>query len=39
MQPISPPHRILCDEADLDAWLPEVRTAVIQKLANGPIQL
>ena len=39
VQPISPPHRILRDEADLDTWLAEVRTAVIQKLTNGPVQL
>lgn len=39
VQPVTPPHRILRDEADLDAWLTEVRTAVIQKLANGPVQL
>lgn len=28
VQPVTPPHRILHDEADLDAWLTEVRTAV-----------
>ncbi|WP_187292323.1 hypothetical protein [Candidatus Symbiobacter mobilis] len=39
VQPVTPPYRILRDEADLDAGLAEVRTAVIQKLANGPVQL
>lgn len=39
VQPLTPPHRILRDEADLDAWLAEVRTAVIKKLPDGPVQL
>jgi hypothetical protein len=39
VQPITPPRRILHNEADLDAWLAEVRTAVIKKLPDGPVQL
>ena len=39
VQPITPPRRILRNEADLDAWLAEVRTAVIKKLPDGPVQL
>jgi hypothetical protein len=39
VQPITPPRRILRTEADLDAWLAEVRTAVIKKLPDGPVQL
>lgn len=39
VQPITPPHRILRDEADLDAWVAEVRKTVLAKLADGPVQL
>lgn len=39
VQPVTPPHRILRDEADLDAWLAEVRQTVLAKLADGPVQL
>ena len=39
VQPLAPPHRILRNEADLAAWLAEVRTAVIKKLPDGPVQL
>lgn len=39
VQPFAPPHRILKDAAELDAWLAEVRATVIEKLANGPVQL
>ncbi len=39
VQPLTPPHRILRDEADLDAWVAEVRKAVLAKLADGPVQL
>src|SRR3989338_5893640 len=30
---------ILRDEADLDAWLAEVRKTVLAKLSDGPVQL
>jgi hypothetical protein len=39
VQPLTPPHRILHNEADLDAWVAEVRKAVLTKLADGPVQL
>jgi hypothetical protein len=39
VQTLTPPHRILRDEADLDAWLAEVRTVVIKKLPDGQVQL
>lgn len=39
VQPVTPPHRILQNEADLDAWVAEVRKAVLEKLQNGPVQL
>lgn len=39
VQPVALPHRILHDEAELDAWLAEVRVAVTGKLASGPVQL
>ena len=39
VQPISPPRRIVRSEADLDAWLGEVRNAVLEKLPTGPVQL
>ncbi|MCM8614222.1 MAG: BREX system P-loop protein BrxC [Candidatus Accumulibacter sp.] len=38
-QPVSAPHRILYNEADLDAWLAEVRQTVLAKLSDGPVQL
>ncbi len=37
--PLTPPHRILRDEADLDAWVAQVHKAVLAKLADGPVQL
>jgi hypothetical protein len=39
VQPVTPPRRILRSEADLEAWLAEVRSAVLAKLSNGPVQL
>lgn len=39
VQPVTPPHCILRDEADLEAWLAEVRKVVLGKLPNGPVQL
>lgn len=39
VQPVTAPHRILRDEADLEAWLAEVRKAVLAKLHEGPVQL
>ena len=39
VQPVTPPHCILRNEADLDAWLAEVRKVVLGKLPNGPVQL
>ncbi|MEF8718470.1 MAG: hypothetical protein V5B44_12400 [Candidatus Accumulibacter necessarius] len=39
VQPIAPPRRIVRNEADLDAWLSEVRTSVLAKLPAGPVQL
>ena len=39
VQPIAPPRRIVRSEADLDAWLSEVRTSVLAKLPAGPVQL
>ena len=39
VQPVTPPHRILRDEADLDAWLADVRKTILTKLAEGPVQL
>lgn len=39
VQPVTPPHRILRDEADLDAWLAEMRTSIMEKLRNGPVQI
>lgn len=39
VQPVSPPHRILRNEADLEAWLAEVRTSILEKLPNGPVQI
>jgi len=35
----TPPRRILRNEADLDAWVAEVRTSVIEKLSNGPVKI
>ncbi|MDP1524309.1 MAG: hypothetical protein Q8M20_00730 [Rhodocyclaceae bacterium] len=39
VQPLTPPHRILRNEADLDAWVAEVRKAILAKLPDGPVQL
>lgn len=39
VQPVTPPHCILRNEADLEAWLAEVRKVVLGKLPNGPVQL
>ncbi|KFB73524.1 MAG: hypothetical protein AW09_001214 [Candidatus Accumulibacter phosphatis] len=39
MQPVTLPRRLLRSEADLEAWLAEVRSAVLAKLSNGPVQL
>lgn len=39
VQPVTPPHCILRNEADLDAWLAEVRTTILEKLPNGPVQI
>jgi glutathione S-transferase len=39
VQPVTPPRRLVRSEADLDAWLAEVRAAVLSKLPAGPVQL
>ena len=39
VQPVATPRRILRTEADLDAWMDEVRATVLAKLADGPVQL
>lgn len=39
VQPVTPPRRILRNEADLDAWVAEVRKTVLTKLAEGPVQI
>ncbi len=39
VQALSPPRRILHSEADLDAWLADVRQAVLEKLPAGPVQI
>jgi hypothetical protein len=39
VQPVTPPRRILRTESDLEAWVDEVRKAVLAKLADGPVQL
>lgn len=39
VQPVTPPHCILRNEADLEAWLAEVRTSILEKLPNGPVQI
>jgi len=39
VQPVTPPRRILRSEADLETWLAEVRSAVLAKLPDGPVQL
>lgn len=39
VQPVTPPRRILRTEADLDAWVAEVRKTVLAKLPDGPVQL
>ena len=37
VQPVTPPHCILRNEADLDAWVTEVRKVVLGKLPNGTV--
>ena len=39
VQPVTTPRRILRTEADLDAWMGEVRATVLTKLADGPVQI
>ena len=39
VQPYAVPQRIVRDEAELDAWLAEVRAAALARLALGPVQL
>jgi hypothetical protein len=39
VQPVTTPRRILRTEADLDAWMGEVRATVLTKLAAGPVQI
>ena len=39
VQPVTPPRRLLRSEADLDAWVADVRKAVLAKLPDGPVQL
>jgi hypothetical protein len=39
VQPVTPPRRILRSEASLEAWVAEVRKAVLAKLPDGPVQL
>ena len=39
VQAVSPPRRILRSEVDLDAWLADVRQAVLKKLPEGPVQI
>ena len=39
VQPVTPPRRVVRSEADLDAWLAEVKTVVLEKLPSGPVQL
>jgi hypothetical protein len=39
VQHVTAPRRIMRSEADLDAWLDEVRKAVLAKLSDGPVQL
>jgi hypothetical protein len=36
-QSIAIPRRTLRSEADLDAWLAEVRTVIAPSLAHGPV--
>jgi hypothetical protein len=38
VQAIAVPQRIVRSEAELDAWLAEVRTSALAKLAAGPVQ-
>jgi len=38
-QSVSIPHRIVRSEADLDAWLTEVKKNVLDKLSKGPVQI
>jgi len=39
VQPVTPPRRVVRSEADLDAWLAEVKAVVLEKLPSGPVQL
>lgn len=39
LQPYTAPQRIVRNEAELDAWLAEVRQAALAKLKVGPVQL
>ncbi len=39
VQPLTPPHRILRNEADLDAWIVEIRQTIVTKLKDGHIQI
>lgn len=39
VQPVTAPRRILRSEADLEAWLAEVRKSVLDKLPDGPVQI
>ena len=38
VQSVSMPHRIVRSEADLDAWLTEVKKNVLDKLHKWPVQ-
>jgi hypothetical protein len=39
VQPVTPPRRLLRSEGDLNAWVAEVRKAVLAKRPDGPVQL
>ena len=39
LQHVNVPSRIVHNEAELDAWLGEVRRAALAKLVDGPVQL
>ena len=39
VQLVTAPRCILRSEADLDAWLTDVREAVLEKLLDGPVQI
>jgi hypothetical protein len=39
IQPYAAPQRIVRNEAELDAWLAEVREAAMVRLQSGPVQL